>query len=912
MADSDSGESRGGQPAGWPTDYERIKLIGSGDTCRVYVGCKRGSQLRVAVKLFMRFPSWVAEERLRGQIPPSPHLVQTLDASRTEAVERSSDPLDADVSSTGRHSAPRYLVMELAQGKTLSQLVGEIKQGHRSKPTPGELLSLTSGLLNALHALHEASIVLGDLSLRTVRVSADWQPRIVRYRLASIRGRPSELSDAAPVSVESDLLALGSVLFEVADKDKYDAWRRADRSRPTGLDASAVGFGPLYAFIDALITRELKQVHEARERLQSLAPNVRASTSEVEGFASSNGHSHGSAIAEAPPPIAEPPRPTPPRRRSLRTIALGFLTGLGIGALLGWHLHSKPAPPQVRIVQALKKEPDPAQLESWMDREHAQDCIGYQLGVFPENRPPGWACDQHLTKDSALKTQASECFAENQRAEELQRRFPDRPLLRVVWIVPQHSARPTTPIDKPHDPMNPYKTQAVELKGLIYVQKKLNNAPSGPLVQIVLANAGNKLEQGPLIAQKLVEWKQKAASTAPVAALGFLESFAGTGATIGILDQHGIISIGTILAARYARSYTHFIAVRATVELEARAMLAAAADLLKSENKGELLVSFGDIQGTPPDDDDSYRQELRAELASAAREYSPWLTVIDPVQSADVERFCTSHNALWLFFGRWHQLRTEFAQTLKQRCKELTGRDSEPVKRTIADYAAARIFDPGGGIHGDNSIFDGLRYVSGREMKCSLLPDSDALCENGGISIYAINGGRGLAMLAQAAASLPKSNVQDSRDLLATIRALSLHAEVRMPGVRAAPRELARTLNRLNATASCDASVKQRWTSAREPCATPQSLECVQTVFAPSRALSVARMPAPDSTEITTGGLEPYDQDVWVVKYDNEHPNNPRVACRCVHQIVRGHRTASEQVSFGPPALKTLADCCCF
>jgi hypothetical protein len=341
-------------------------------------------------------------------------------------------------------------------------------------------------------------------------------------------------------------------------------------------------------------------------------------------------------------------------------------------------------------------------------------------------------------------------------------------------------------------------------------------------------------------------------------------------------------------------------------------MLAAAANTLKSEAKGELLVSFGDIEGTPPDDDDAYRLELRAELANAAKEYEPWLTVIDPVQSADVERFCTSRNALWLFFGRWHQLRTDFAQTLRQRCKELTGRDSEPVKRTIADYAAARIFDPGGGIHGDNSIFDGLRYVSGREMKCSLLPESDSLCENGGISIYAINGGRGLAMLAEAAASLPKSSVQESRDLLAAVRTRSLHAEVRAPGVRAAPRESARSPKRLNATAACDATVKQRWNSAREPCATPQSLECVQTVFAPSRALSVARLPAPGSDETTTGGLEPYDQDVWVVKYDNEHPNNPKVACRCVHQIVRGGRAASEQIGFGPAALQRQADCCCF
>jgi serine/threonine protein kinase len=930
MTDSESGDLRGGQPAGWPSDYDRIKLIGKGDTCRVYVGCKRGSQLRVAVKLFMHYPSWIAEERLRGHIPPCPHLIKTLDASKSEAIERSPDPLEADISSTGRHSSPRFLVMELAEGKTLAELVGEVKQGHRSKPTARELLCLATGLLDALHALHDASIIVGDLSVRTIRVSADWQPRIARYRLASIRGKPSELSDGAPVSVESDVLALGSVLFEVADKDKYDAWRRLDRSKPTGLDKTAAELGPLHAFIDALIARETKQVIEARERLNALSESICASTveavgAEPVGVASRPSHADESTRAEIPvPAIVEAPRPVPnhallPSKpapwRTVNTSYLGliFALGLGVGAVLGWYAHPKPAPREVTVVQSLTQEPEPAQFESWTDRNHAQDCIGYQLAAFPDDRALSWACDQHLTKDSALKAQANECFAENEHAADLHRQFKERPLLRVVWIVPQHSAAPQTPsTNKPHDPMNPYKTQAVELKGLIYVQKQLNNAPSGPLVQIVLANAGNKLEFGPLIAQKLVEWKQKSARTAPVAALGFLESFAGTGSTIDILDQHGIISIGTILAARYARRYPHFIAVRTTVELEAKAMLAAAANLLKAETKGELLMSFGDILGTPPDDDDAYRQELQAELVRAAKEYAPWLTVIEHVQNADVERFCANHNALWLFLGRWHQLRTDFAQPLKQRCKELTGRDSEPAKRTIADYAAARIFDPGGGIHGDNSIFDGLRYVSGREMKCSLLPEADALCENGSISIYAINGGRGLAMLAEAATILTESSVQDSRDLLAAIRTLSLNREVQIPGVRAAPQETARTSNRPHATATCDATVKQRWNSAKDPCAAPQSLQCVQTVFASSRALSVARESTSGSSDTTTGGLEPYDQDVWVVKYDNNQHNNPKAACRCVHQIVRQRRPAPEQMSFRPLAVETQADCCCF
>src|SRR5262249_12518541 len=157
-----------------------------------------------------------------------------------------------------------FLVMEFAEGKSLSDLGLEIKQGLRSKPSLRELITLASGLLEGLHALHDVGIILGDLSVRTVRVRTDWQPRITRYRYATIRGKAPELLVGPAITVETDLQALGTLLFELADKEKFDVWRQ-DRTRTTGLDTEAASHGPFHAFIDALIGRQYKDVEAARE-----------------------------------------------------------------------------------------------------------------------------------------------------------------------------------------------------------------------------------------------------------------------------------------------------------------------------------------------------------------------------------------------------------------------------------------------------------------------------------------------------------------------------------------------------------------------------------------------------------------------------------------------------------------------
>jgi len=937
MSDSDD-DSRARPPAGWPPGYVYIQYIGKGDKCKVYEGRREGSDQRVAVKLFAHSPAWTAEERLRTQSLTSPYLVKTLDASkRSETVESSDSTPDGETINTGRHSVPRFLVMELAEGKSLVEIISEIKQGKRGKPNLRELLTLAGGLLEGLHALHDAGIFLGDLSVRTVRVRDDWQPRIARYRMATIAGKPSDLKSAVPPTAEGDLAALGTLLFELAHNNKYDVWRR-DRNRGTGLDPNAPALGPFNAFIDALISREIKHVDEARKRLSAVTESTRPSLAEttlvgpvsVETAIPEAATPAASVTAVTPssthssnPPPAEIPqrRSTPPvaaRRPHLLPKRASFVAYAAVASAVAIFVafivpapKREPAPPP--RIDDLSPMISPEAFEGWMDPDHPHDCIGYQLAAFPEaKRIPQWSCDQYLTKDSNLANASREAFEENTAAWKAH--VHGRPLIRVVWLAPQHAMQtPAQPASSPQDPTSPYKTQAVELKGLIYAQKELNKQSSGPVIQVVLANAGDRLKYGSRVADKLVDWSRKSKSNAPVAVLGFVESYIGTADTIRTLDREGIISIGTILAARYARQFSSFIAVRTTVELEMRAMLAAAADMLKGEAKGELLVSFGDIAGTPPPDDDEYRKQLHDELLRGVKEYGSALTVNAAVNDADVARFCKSKNVVWLYLGRWQQLRADFAQPLRDRCRALPGGDLEPVRRVVADYSAARIFDPGGGRKGHNAVFDGLRYViSGREMPCSL-PPGDTLCENEAISIYAINIGRSLYMLAEAVSILtPKPTPFEPQELLGAIRVLSLQKEVHTPGARLQPRAANAAPSKLSARTPCDQSVKRRWEAAKNPCPNMSAADCVQAIFAPPRELSVASEPDANGNAAKMAGLEPYDQDIWVVTYEKDKRDDPKPACRCVHQVAKPRRPAPEPSSFHRLALQAQADCCCF
>ncbi|WP_130799515.1 hypothetical protein [Streptomyces otsuchiensis] len=155
-------------------------------------------------------------------------------------------------------------------------------------------------------------------------------------------------------------------------------------------------------------------------------------------------------------------------------------------------------------------------------------CVGYSDSAA-----------QVFGTDKRLRTAQLTVFEENEKAERLHRDQPERPLLTLVHFVGL-THRDVTP-DTDH-------ASAEELEGLVLRQREQNNeeAPSEPLLRVVVANGGDEMGEAELVAREMLAPLAESDPTV-VGVLGLDRTIAETKLAIAELGRAGVPVIGTTL-----------------------------------------------------------------------------------------------------------------------------------------------------------------------------------------------------------------------------------------------------------------------------------------------------------------------------------------------------------------------------
>ncbi|MEC7518455.1 MAG: serine/threonine-protein kinase [Myxococcota bacterium] len=212
------------QPGSTVGPYRIVEEIGRGGMAVVYAAVRSGEG---------GLNRLVALKFLAPRLLEEPRFVQMfLDECRIAA--RLHHPNIVQVFEVDRHGELPYLVMELLQGITLSELM-------RAGPlSPGHAARVLAACARGLHAAHEAlgpdglplDIVHRDFCPQNVHIAFDGHVRVVDFGIAAARGKIAQthsgelkghLSHMAPEQIETpksvdrraDLWALGVTAFEV-------------------------------------------------------------------------------------------------------------------------------------------------------------------------------------------------------------------------------------------------------------------------------------------------------------------------------------------------------------------------------------------------------------------------------------------------------------------------------------------------------------------------------------------------------------------------------------------------------------------------------------------------------------------------------------------------------------------------
>jgi serine/threonine-protein kinase len=281
--------------------YALYSELATGGMATVYLGRLLGP---------VGFSRTVAIKRLHQQFAKDPEFTTGfLDEARLAARIRHPNVVPTlDVVAL---DGELFLVMEYVQGESLSYLARRVSKNKERVPVP-IAASVISGVLQGLHAAHEArsergdalGIVHRDVSPQNILVGVDGVPRVLDFGVAKAIGRlqstregqikgklaymaPEQVT-AGPVSRQSDLFAASIVLWELLAGRRLF---RGDNEAETlynvlqGIIQPPSKYAPgIPAAIDAVVMRGLerdrsKRYTTAREmavELEKAAPIVSA------------------------------------------------------------------------------------------------------------------------------------------------------------------------------------------------------------------------------------------------------------------------------------------------------------------------------------------------------------------------------------------------------------------------------------------------------------------------------------------------------------------------------------------------------------------------------------------------------------------------------------------------------------
>ena len=307
---------------------------------------------------------WEAEDRLlrrrvavkEVQLPPAvPTSEQASIQGRVlreaRAAGRINDPGAVTVFDVHQEGGTAYIVMELVEGTTLSELVKE-----RGSLPPREVAAIGLGVLGALESAHRQGIVHRDVKPANVMVTEDGRVKLADFGIASLKddpkitatglvlGSPSymapEQAEGRPTGPELDLWALGATMyFAVEAKAPFD--RGATIPTLTAVlhedPRPMTQAGPLEPVIRALLRKspqDRPSEQELKGMLSRVASGASAHAATIRPQPSPTARAHPS-VAPVPLPGAE--ARTAPISGEGRTprwpIALALLAVVGLVAL---------------------------------------------------------------------------------------------------------------------------------------------------------------------------------------------------------------------------------------------------------------------------------------------------------------------------------------------------------------------------------------------------------------------------------------------------------------------------------------------------------------------------------------------------------------------------------------------------
>ncbi len=197
--------------------YEVFKHIGQGGMADVFLAVDTILNRQVAIKI------------LRSEL--STDAVSVLRFEReAQAATALTHPNIVDIYDVGDYKGHHYIVMEYVEGKTLKQVIQA-----RGALLKEEAVDIMKQLVSAISEAHKRGIIHRDIKPQNVIVKADGTIKVLDFGIALAKGSMQltqannvmgsvhylapELARGESASVQSDIYALGIVLFEALTGD---------------------------------------------------------------------------------------------------------------------------------------------------------------------------------------------------------------------------------------------------------------------------------------------------------------------------------------------------------------------------------------------------------------------------------------------------------------------------------------------------------------------------------------------------------------------------------------------------------------------------------------------------------------------------------------------------------------------
>ena len=193
--------------------YEILEILGEGGMAFVYKA--RDTQLERFVAIKTLKPNYVKQETFVERFKREAKTAANLN-----------HPNIVQIFDWGIEDEP-YFVMEYIEGNTLTSIIAKNRTISLS-----DILFIGAQVSNGLHAAHQKGLVHRDIKPGNIMITPDGKVKVTDFGIVSLQNEESDITKTGsilgtasyispeqaqgkPVSIESDLYSLGTVLYEL-------------------------------------------------------------------------------------------------------------------------------------------------------------------------------------------------------------------------------------------------------------------------------------------------------------------------------------------------------------------------------------------------------------------------------------------------------------------------------------------------------------------------------------------------------------------------------------------------------------------------------------------------------------------------------------------------------------------------